>query len=641
MKFALQSISSLGAVLLGFLLLANVGISSAGKGELESLAVVEREIITETIQADGTVVEIDELTTLVKSQLVVDVESQADLPYNSTFSNLEILEAYTITPQGEKIPVAPNAIRTVEDDNSSGAAMFSDQKHKIIIFPKVTPGSRTYYKAKLTTFKPLLPGYFYTRLTFSPNAEVKYYEYNLSYPENMNLYFDIKGVKQTRDESKDGQRHVSYFYQNLKATTKEPHQVATSDFAPRIHISSIPNQAAFAKVYEERIASKSLVTPEVQKLADEITKGIDKGIDKGGERASNPSRDIKKEQARAIYNWVTRNIRYVAIYLGDGGIIPHDANSIIRNRYGDCKDHNALLIALLSAKGINATSALINSGSAFVVPKLPVIGPFNHVITYIPAWDLYLDSTAEMAPFGVLPNGEVDKPTLLTKLGKVGRTPKAKKEDNQMVTGITMTIEKDGQIKGKAHTKYFGASEISARYKYEGVETNYAEKFVKNQLAKFRQTGQGKISTSYVYDLDQPFTSDSEFTLDAIANVPGPGAITVPVGLAPGELAMIANDRPPEKFTLPYTCSTRMVGEAYQIQFPANTKVTRIPPDVSYEKAGIKYESTYTERNNSLLVTRRLAIQRAGAVCQPEELQNWRDFYQVFVKDMRGQIFYE
>jgi hypothetical protein len=94
-----------------------------------------------------------------------------------------------------------------------------------------------------------------------------------------------------------------------------------------------------------------------------------------------------------------------------------------------------------------------------------------------------------------------------------------------MVTGITMTIEKDGQIKGKAHTKYFGASEISARYKYEGVVKNYPEKFVKNQLAKFRQTGQGKISTNYVYDLDQPFTSDSEFTLGAIANVKEPGLL--------------------------------------------------------------------------------------------------------------------
>ena len=45
---------------------------------------------------------------------MVDVESQADLPYNSTFSNLEILEAVNINTMGEKIPVTSNAIRTVE-----------------------------------------------------------------------------------------------------------------------------------------------------------------------------------------------------------------------------------------------------------------------------------------------------------------------------------------------------------------------------------------------------------------------------------------------------------------------------------------------------------------------------------------------
>jgi hypothetical protein len=210
-----------------------------------------------------------------------------------------------------------------------------------------------------------------------------------------------------------------------------------------------------------------------------------------------------------------------------------------------------------------------------------------------------------------------------------------------MATGISMQIEKDGRITGKAHTMYFGSAAINARYKYEGAETSYSEKLVKNQLAKFRQTGEGKITTSYVYDLDKPFTTDTEFTLDAIANVPGPGAMTVPIGLAPGELAAIANDRPPEKFTVPYVCSTRMVGESYQVRFPSNTKVTRIPPNVSYKKGGIEYEATYNEEKNNIFVIRKLAIQRPGAVCEPGELQNWKDFYQVFIKDMRGQIFYE
>jgi len=635
MKFAIQSISSLAAVLVGFLLLANVGITSAGRGELESLTSVEKAVITETIQADGTVVEIDELTTFVKSQLVIDSESQADLPYNSTLSKLEVLEAYTITPKGEKIPVAANAIRTVEDDNSSGAAMFSDQKHKIIIFPKVTPGSKTYYKTKLTTYKPLLPGYFYTRLIFSPSVEVQSYEYNLSYPEDLTLYTDIKGVKQTKDEVVNSMRQVSYTYQNLKMKKKEQYQVSNNDYAPHIFISSFPSQEAFAKAYEDRIKDKFIVTPEIQKQADEITKGLEKKVQ------NDPKLDLKKEQAKAIYHWVARNIRYVAIYLADGGIVPHDANSVLKNRYGDCKDHNALLISLLAAKGIDATSALINSGNAYTLPKYPVLGPFNHVITYIPAWNLYLDSTDEMAPYGVLPGDELDKPVLLTKLAKVGRTPKPKKEDSEMATGISMQIEKDGRITGKAHTKYFGSAEINARYQYEGAETTLSDKLVKIQLAKFRQTGEGKITTSYVYDLNKPFTADTEFTLDAVANVPGPGAMTVPIGLAPGELAAIASDRPPEKFTIPYVCSTRMVGESYQIRFPDNTKVTRIPPNVSYKKAGIEYEAAYNEVKNNVFVIRKLAIQRPGAVCQPEELQNWKDFYQVFIKDMRGQIFYE
>ncbi|QWE25985.1 DUF3857 and transglutaminase domain-containing protein [Polynucleobacter sp. AP-Ainpum-60-G11] len=631
MKFFLKSISSLGAILLGFLLLANAGITSAGRGELESLSLIEKAVITEAIQADGTVVELNELTTLVKSQLAIESESQADLPYNSTLSKLEVLEAYTITPTGEKIPVASNAIRTVEDDNSKGAAIFSDQKHKIIIFPKVTPGSKTYYKTRLTTHTPLLPGYFYTRLIFSPNAEVKSYEYTLSYPESLKLYTDIKEVKQTRDEVIDGVHHLSYFYQNLKMKKKEELQVSSGDFAPHIYISSFDSQEAFAKAYQDRVQGKMKVTPEVQKLADEITKGI-KGDNQEQEQ---------KAQARALYNWVSRNIRYVGIYLGDGGIIPHDANSIIKNRYGDCKDHNALLIALLATKGIKASSALINSGNAYALPKYPVLGPFNHVITYIPAWNLYLDSTAEMASFGSLPDDELDKPTLLTALGKVGRTPKPTKENNRSITKLTMQIAKDGEIKGKAHTQYFGSAEINARYRYEGADTTLSERMVSRQLAKFRQTGEGNIDTSEVYDLNKPFTTDTTFTLDAVANVPGPGAMTIPVGLAPGELASIASSRPPEKFTVPYSCATRSVTEEYQIQFPKNVKVSRIPQNITYKKNNIEYTASYLEKDNQVTITRNLEVQRPGAVCKPEELQRWKDFYQVFIKDMRAQIFYE
>jgi transglutaminase-like putative cysteine protease len=302
------------------------------KPSSEPFALIERHRITETIEPNGTVIEVTEMTTLIRSQLAVENESQADLPYNSTFANLEILEAYTITPQGQKIPVAANAIRTVDEDNSKGAAMFSDQKSKIIVFPKVTPGSRTYYKSRLTTHTPLMPGFFAARIAFSPQTVLHDFQYTLTHPESMAMHTDIRGPIKASESVSNGKRTVHYQYQNRTHERKESHQISYADFSPVITISTYPTYAAFAKDYEDRIKGKAAVTPEVQKLANAITKGIPN---------SKP-----KEQARSLYNWVARNIRYVAIYLGDGGIIPHDADSIIRNRYGDCKDHNTLIFLI-------------------------------------------------------------------------------------------------------------------------------------------------------------------------------------------------------------------------------------------------------------------------------------------------------
>ena len=36
------------------------------------------------------------------------------------------------------------------------------------------------------------------------------------------------------------------------------------------------------------------------------------------------------------------NVRYVALFLGETAAVPHKAIDILRNRYGDCKDHVAL-----------------------------------------------------------------------------------------------------------------------------------------------------------------------------------------------------------------------------------------------------------------------------------------------------------
>src|SRR5580704_7291694 len=108
-----------------------------------------------------------------------------------------------------------------------------------------------------------------------------------------------------------------------------------------------------------------------------------------------------------------KNIRYVAVYLALGLVVPNDATTVLQNRYGDCKDKVTLMSALLAAKGIASETALINFGASYTLPEPPTMLSLNHAIVYLPEFDLYDDPTARYAAFGVLAAETYDKPVLV------------------------------------------------------------------------------------------------------------------------------------------------------------------------------------------------------------------------------------
>ena len=75
-------------------------------------------------------------------------------------------------------------------------------------------------------------------------------------------------------------------------------------------------------------------------------------------------------KVKALYDYVSRNIRYVSLSFGLGRIQPHLASEVLSNGYGDCKDKNTLLAALLDAEGFKSTSVLIGS-NASSIPTCP------------------------------------------------------------------------------------------------------------------------------------------------------------------------------------------------------------------------------------------------------------------------------
>jgi hypothetical protein len=73
----------------------------------------------------------------------------------------------------------------------------------------------------------------------------------------------------------------------------------------------------------------------------------------------------------------------------------------------------------------------------------------HHVITFVPSLDLYLDSTARLAPFVALPAEVQDKPVLLTATGREARTPLSSPSADYTHTRIWMQVSDTGEVWGR------------------------------------------------------------------------------------------------------------------------------------------------------------------------------------------------
>ena len=161
-----------------------------------------------------------------------------------------------------------------------------------------------------------------------------------------------------------------------------------------------------------------------------------------------------------------KNIRYVAIFLSVGRVVPHEAEAILRNKFGDCKDKATLMTALLAAKGIASEAALINLGNAYALPEPPTLAALNHVILYLPEFDIYDDPTASGAAFGVLAPEAYDKPVVRVSAAgaTLARTPAMKPDDHTAHATTSVKLAADGTVTGQTQESNTGVLGMALRF---------------------------------------------------------------------------------------------------------------------------------------------------------------------------------
>lgn len=60
---------------------------------------------------------------------------------------------------------------------------------------------------------------------------------------------------------------------------------------------------------------------------------------------------------KRIFDYTQQSFHYLAMSIGESGIIPNEPKEIIKNKYGDCKDMSVLNVVLLKALGYDANLA--------------------------------------------------------------------------------------------------------------------------------------------------------------------------------------------------------------------------------------------------------------------------------------------
>lgn len=574
------------------------------------------------VQRDGGYVLTEEYLVQLNEQRAVGNAAQRQFHFNRTLEDIDIIEAYTEKPDGRRIPVQPAQIRLQQEPAYNGAPMFQDMQIKAVIYPDVAVGDKLYSKTRKTRRSALFGGQFYdtTYPRYHPTQQLTLI-YDL--PSDMPLKSDELGFKASAPERHDGRTVYRWDYTPSDNPRLEFDAVGYADFGQHLVVSTFKDYRDIGLAYDVTSRAAAKPTPAIEAKALELVKGLSEPRDK----------------ARAIGNWVRTNIRYVAVYIGNGGREPHSADSVLENRYGDCKDHVVLMEAMLSAVGIDSTPALISAGNAYKLSPVASMEPFNHVINYIPSLDLYIDTTADNLSVGYLPFWDLDKQVILTRTGQMGHTPTT--QPGKIRNHYTVQIGADGSAQFKFTRDNLGAWEEEVRTEQRNWNKNDQERFVESLLKSLGIKGSGEVELGnldsaaegkgYSYSL----RGKGENWLYLPGTIGVPAVSSLYAGLA-DQVFRMTNEA---TRTQPFICPDNDYEEQAEYQLPANAKLLAVPPDVNISSPYFQYHARFRQTGGKLVIDRSFRSGKEGSkVCTPQDHQAMQADIKKMVRDLRSQF---
>lgn len=556
----------------------------------------------------------------------------------NTDQKVTSIKTWTVAPSGRVTTSGKKDLITTA--GFSSFEEFSDVRVKMILPPEAEDGSLIGSEV-VTEGRFLIGG---ERFQMEDAIPVHLAELHVSAPSGSLRFFlnhpdRVQVVSQAANEA-------SFRTENRSGISDEPDAPPFTSLAAFVFLNYDPKGPSALKSWEEAGHSYHTLFDLGQKPENEISSEVE-GLSAG------TSDELAKIDA--LYTYVSRQIRYVAIEIGIGGYQPHYPADVYKNKYGDCKDKATLLISMLNKIGLRGYPALVGTRNDVEAdPAAPTLATFDHMIVALPvpenlrraaenfpAYDaknqiLWLDPTSEFDPLGQVPEMDQGVFALIAypDHGDLERIPEPAPAQNGADYTVKIRLQADGTGSADVDAKYSGNSNARRHAFYRGRSQADILKAFEERVGRYvNQPSFRQASIAGAEDSRQQVAERFSFAGNFTSASTGNGWILQPLvfgGVAVPDLTSRSRQLPLD------VGAPHHVNIEYRIELPPGMRIERLPEKISAKSEFGDVEIEYAMSGETVVVKQMVSL--TASRIPPEKFPAFRDFVNSYLRATRQGV---
>ena len=451
-------------------------------------------------------------------------------------------------------------------------AMYTSARMFYVQFPRLEVGDvvELRYRIEEVTSRNVFADYFGEVFHMQSSEPTRNAEYVVIAPKSRQLVFrasTLPGLQRDQKE-KDDRRIYRFYAPQVAPVLPEPQMPSWSEELAHVHVSTYEAWKDVGSWYWGLAKEQLHPDDSVREKALELTKGL----------------KTDEEKVRAIYGWVVKRTRYVALEFGIYGYKPRRASQTLARGWGDCKDKAALIVSMLRVLDIPANMVIVRSSLRGAFPTEPAsLAPFDHAIAYVPSLDLYLDGTAEYTGSTELPAFDRGSMALIVRpdTSELVTLPDPPASETRRAKQLRADLQSDGSAKVSMDYEVSGAIAPQWRIRYHGESTQrdrIAADMAQNLPGFVLTPGKAGVKTNDFENIEQPVQLSVRGSSPSFARRQEQ-ELSVPVTPADRFVGRFASlSKRSLDVVLPYRWT---IDETWTVELPGGSKVREMPKAAS------------------------------------------------------------